>query len=136
MHENLLVVFGSPADGMHSLALKLDSKCRKRSIAQGRDFLSRLSPPFNDWQKSGRRPEAPSVSVFCLSDPTALLDAPSMMRLPGSIAKLIVDNPTVSLIDLRKQRGITHYQMWMAQTMFRVHCKTGRGSSAYKASIC
>jgi hypothetical protein len=53
-----------------------------------------------------------------------------------SIAKLIVDNPTVSLADLRKQHGITHYQMWMAQAMFHVYRKTGKGSLAYrKASI-
>jgi hypothetical protein len=52
-----------------------------------------------------------------------------------SIAKLIVDNPEVSLAKLRKQHGITHYQMWTAQKMFRVHRKTGRGSLAYKASI-
>jgi len=52
-----------------------------------------------------------------------------------SIAKLIVDNPAVSLAELRKLHGITHYQMWTAQNMFRVHRKTGRGSSAYKASI-
>jgi hypothetical protein len=49
-----------------------------------------------------------------------------------SIAKLIVDNPTVSLADLCKQHGITHYQIWMAQTMFRVHRKTGKGSLAYR----
>lgn len=53
-----------------------------------------------------------------------------------SIAKLIVDNPTVSLADLRKQHGITHYQMWTAQKVFHVHRKTGKGSLAYqKASI-
>jgi hypothetical protein len=49
-----------------------------------------------------------------------------------SIARIIVDNPEVSLADLRKQHGITHYQMWMAQTMFRVHRKTGKGSLAYR----
>jgi hypothetical protein len=53
-----------------------------------------------------------------------------------SIAKLIVDSPTVSLAELRKLHGITHYQMWVAQTMFHVHRKTGKGSMAYrKASI-
>jgi hypothetical protein len=53
-----------------------------------------------------------------------------------SIAKLIVDNPTVSLAELRKQHGITHYQMWTAQKMFHIHRKTGKGSMAYrKASI-
>ena len=52
-----------------------------------------------------------------------------------SIAKLIVDNPTVSLAELRNQHGITHHQMWTAQKMFYVHRKTGRGSRAYKASI-
>jgi len=53
-----------------------------------------------------------------------------------SIAKLIVDNPTVLLAALRKQHGITHYQMWVAQSMFHVHRKTGKGSLAYrKASI-
>jgi hypothetical protein len=52
-----------------------------------------------------------------------------------SIAKLIVDNPTVSLAELRNQHGITHHQMWTAQKMFHVHRKTGRGSRAYKASI-
>jgi hypothetical protein len=49
-----------------------------------------------------------------------------------STANLIVDNPTVSLAALRKQHGITHYQMWMAQKMFHVHRKTGKGSPAYK----
>jgi hypothetical protein len=49
-----------------------------------------------------------------------------------SIAKLIVDNPTVTLAELRRQHGITHHQMWTAQTMFRVHRKTGKGSLAYK----
>lgn len=53
-----------------------------------------------------------------------------------SIAKLIVDNPTVSLATLREEHGITHHQMWMAQTTFHVHRKTGKGSQAYrKASI-
>jgi hypothetical protein len=52
-----------------------------------------------------------------------------------SIAKLIVDNPTISLAALREQHDISHYQMWTAQKMFHVHRKTGRGSSAYKASI-
>jgi len=52
-----------------------------------------------------------------------------------SIAKLIVDNPTVSLAELRNQHGITHHQMWTAQKMFHVHRKTGRGSRAYKANI-
>jgi hypothetical protein len=53
-----------------------------------------------------------------------------------SIAKLMVDNPDVSLADLREKHGITHYQMWTAQKMFDVHRKTGKGSLAYrKASI-
>ena len=52
-----------------------------------------------------------------------------------SIAKLIVDNPTLSLAALRKRHGITHYQMWTAQKMFHVHRKTGKGSMAYRASI-
>jgi hypothetical protein len=33
------------------------------------------------------------------------------MRLPSLIAKLVVDSPAVSLAELRKQHGITHYQM-------------------------
>ena len=49
-----------------------------------------------------------------------------------SIAKLIVDNPAVSLADLRKQHGITHHEMWKAQEMFHVRRKTGRGSQAYR----
>jgi hypothetical protein len=49
-----------------------------------------------------------------------------------SIAKLIVDNPTVSLAELRRLHGVTHHQMWTAQTMFHVHRKTGKGSPAYK----
>ena len=49
-----------------------------------------------------------------------------------SIAKLIVDNPTVSLADLRVKHGITHYDMWTAQEMFRVRRKTGKGSTAYR----
>jgi hypothetical protein len=52
-----------------------------------------------------------------------------------SIAKLIADNPAVSLAELRKRHGITHYQMWTAQNMFHVHRKTGKGSPAYRASI-
>jgi hypothetical protein len=52
-----------------------------------------------------------------------------------SIAKLIVDNPTLSLAALRKRHGITHYQMWTAQKMFHVHRKTGKRSMAYRASI-
>jgi hypothetical protein len=52
----------------------------------------------------------------------------------GSIAQLIVDNPDVSLAELRKRHGITHYQMWVAQKMFHVHRKTGRGSLAYRKS--
>jgi hypothetical protein len=52
-----------------------------------------------------------------------------------SIAKLIVDNPTLSLAALRKRHGITHYQMWTAQKMFQVHRKTGKRSMAYRASI-
>jgi hypothetical protein len=49
-----------------------------------------------------------------------------------SIAKLIVDNPAVSLADLRKQHGITHHEMWKAQEMFCVRRKTGKGSAAYR----
>jgi hypothetical protein len=52
-----------------------------------------------------------------------------------SIAALIVDNPTVSLADLRKQHSITHHEMWRAQEMFRVRRKTGKGSQAYKSRI-
>jgi hypothetical protein len=52
-----------------------------------------------------------------------------------SIAKLIVDNPTVSLADLRVKHGITHYDMWKAQEMFRVRRKTGKGSQAYKKPV-
>lgn len=51
-----------------------------------------------------------------------------------SIAKLIVNNPTVSLADLRRRHGITHYQMRVAQNMFHVHRKTGKGSQAYRQS--
>jgi hypothetical protein len=49
------------------------------------------------------------------------------------IAKLIGDNPAISLADLRVKHGITHYDMWKAQEMFRVRRKTGKGSQAYKA---
>jgi hypothetical protein len=49
-----------------------------------------------------------------------------------SIAKLIVDNPAISLADLRKQHGISHHEMWKAQEMFRVRRKTGKGSAAYR----
>lgn len=52
-----------------------------------------------------------------------------------SIAKLIVDNPAVSLAGLRKQHGISHHEMWKAQEMFRVRRKTGKGSQAYKNRI-
>jgi hypothetical protein len=47
-----------------------------------------------------------------------------------SIAKLIVDNPTVSLSDLRRLHSITHHEMWKAQEMFHVRRKTGQGSLA------
>jgi hypothetical protein len=43
-----------------------------------------------------------------------------------SIAKLIVDNPTVSLAGLRKQHGITHYQMW-------AKARSSRGTRRVKA---
>jgi hypothetical protein len=49
-----------------------------------------------------------------------------------SIVRLIVDNPGVSLADLRKQHGITHHEMWKAQEVFHVRRKTGRRSAAYK----
>jgi len=52
-----------------------------------------------------------------------------------SIAKLIVDNPCISLAELRRIHGITHHDMWKAQAMFHVHGNTGRGSPAYKSSI-
>jgi hypothetical protein len=52
-----------------------------------------------------------------------------------SIAKLIVDNPAISLADLRKQHSITHHETWKAQEMFRVRRKTGKGSQAYKNRI-
>jgi hypothetical protein len=58
-----------------------------------------------------------------------------MIRLPSLIAKLIVDDPAVSLATLRKQHGNTHYQMWRAQTMFRVQRKTGKGSLAYRKPV-
>ena len=48
------------------------------------------------------------------------------------IARIIVDTPTVSLPDLRVKHGITHYDMWTAQEMFRVRRKTGKGSTAYR----
>ena len=48
-----------------------------------------------------------------------------------SIAKLIVDNPCISLAELRRVHRITHHDMWKAQTMFHVGRKTGRGSAAY-----
>jgi hypothetical protein len=49
-----------------------------------------------------------------------------------SIARLIADNPTVTLSDLRRQHNITQHEMWRAQEMFRVHRKTGKGSAAYR----
>jgi hypothetical protein len=49
-----------------------------------------------------------------------------------SIARLIVDNPTVTLSDLRRQHNITQHEMGRAQEMFRVHRKTGKGSAAYR----
>lgn len=61
--------------------------------------------------------------------------ADAEFRYYKSIAKLIVDNPAVSLAELRKAHGITHHDMWKAQTIFRVYRKTGRGSLAYKFSI-
>jgi len=48
------------------------------------------------------------------------------------IAKLITENPAVSLADLRKQHNISHYEMWLAHKMFHVRRKTGRGSKAYR----
>jgi hypothetical protein len=58
--------------------------------------------------------------------------AEAEFRYYESIAKLIVDNPTNSLADLRKQHGVSHHEMWKAQQQFHVHRKTGRGSAAYR----
>lgn len=44
-----------------------------------------------------------------------------------------MENPTVSLANLRKQISITHHDMWLAQQMFGIRRKTGRGSQAYKS---
>jgi hypothetical protein len=52
-----------------------------------------------------------------------------------SIARLIVDNPTVTLSDLRRQHHITQHEMSRAQEMFRVHRQTGKGSQAYKKPV-
>jgi hypothetical protein len=43
-----------------------------------------------------------------------------------------VENPTVSLADLRKLYSVSHHDMWKAQAMFHVRRKTGRGSKAYR----
>jgi hypothetical protein len=66
---------------------------------------------------------------------TKAIDSAKFSYYEG-IARLIVENPTVSLADLRKQHCFTHHEMWKAQEMFHVRRKTGRGSAAYKkASI-
>jgi hypothetical protein len=49
-----------------------------------------------------------------------------------SIAKLVADNPTVKLADLRQQYGITYYTMSRAQRMFQISRKRGVGSPAFK----
>ena len=63
----------------------------------------------------------------------AITDA--MMTHYESIVRLIVENPTVSLGDLRRAHGISQHDMWRAQTIFQIHRTRGKGSSAHKKSI-
>jgi hypothetical protein len=43
-----------------------------------------------------------------------------------------MENPAVSLPNLRRQHNITHHDMWKAQEMFQVRRKRGKGSLAYQ----
>jgi hypothetical protein len=49
-----------------------------------------------------------------------------------SIARLIVENPTVKLTDLRRKYDISRGDMSKAQRLFQIHRKRGKGSSAAK----
>jgi hypothetical protein len=48
------------------------------------------------------------------------------------IAQLIRQNPNVALAELRRQHGITYYEMHRAQKLFNLTRKRGRGSSAFR----
>ena len=50
------------------------------------------------------------------------------------MAKLIADNPDVSLEELRRQHGLSQWAMGRARKLFKVNRKQGAGSSAYKKS--
>lgn len=49
-----------------------------------------------------------------------------------SIAKLILDNPELSLEELRWKHGLSHWAINRARTLFNVSRKKGAGSSAYR----
>ncbi|HUA14792.1 MAG TPA: hypothetical protein VMG31_05805 [Verrucomicrobiae bacterium] len=51
-----------------------------------------------------------------------------------SVAQLIVDHPQVSLEELRRKHGLSHWAMDRARKLFKVNRKQGTGSSAYKKS--
>jgi hypothetical protein len=50
------------------------------------------------------------------------------------IAKLIADNPKLSLEELRRKHGLSHWAMDRARKLFKISRKQGAGSSAYKKS--
>jgi hypothetical protein len=63
----------------------------------------------------------------------AITDA--TMSYLESIARLIAENPTIRLADLRRFHGITQHDMWRAQSIFHIHRTRGKGSSAHKKRI-
>jgi len=51
-----------------------------------------------------------------------------------SISKLILDNPELSLKELRSKHGLSCWAVDRARKLFKVNRKQGAGSSAYKKS--
>ncbi len=49
-----------------------------------------------------------------------------------SIAKLILDNPELSLEELRSKHGLSYWAVDRARRLFNLSRKRGAGSSAYK----
>ena len=49
-----------------------------------------------------------------------------------SIARLIIENPTVTLAELRRKYDISRGDMRKAQRLFQIHRKRGKGSPARK----
>jgi len=57
-----------------------------------------------------------------------IIDEPTVAIL----AKLILDNPELSLKELRSKHGLSYWAVDRARRLFKLRRKRGAGSSAYK----